>query len=204
MPARQIPTAIALATLLTIAGTLTALAKGDGIVTLDATLPGDAEPGSEITVGWMVEIPGENGQMAPFNAEGMFIRLIPSTGDPVEAVGRQGPIGHYVATMTVPAGGIRAVEAGLRGESCTGGTCQRSDLMFTIDESTIPAVAPANVSGANTAPEAPVDTSPPVSSASDPQPLGLVVLGLAALAIALGLAFLRFRGQSLTPGSSRS
>ncbi len=204
MPVRRIPTAIALATLLAIAGTLTAVAKDNAIVTLDATLPGDAEPGSEITVGWTVETPGENGQTSPFNAEGMFIRLIPTTGDPVEAVGRQGPIGHYVATISVPAGGIREVEAGLRGESCTGGTCQRSDLMFTIDELTVPAVAPANVAGPNTAPQAPVDTTPPVSIATDPEPLGLAVLGLAALAIALGLVFLRFRGRSLTPGSSRS
>jgi hypothetical protein len=204
MPRPQIPTAIVLATLLAVAGTLTAFAKEGAIATLDAPIPGDAEPGSEITVGWTVETPGGNGEVTPFNAEGMFIRLIPATGDPVEAVGTQGPIGHYVATMTVPAGGIRGVEAGLRGESCTGGTCQRSDLLFTIDESTTPAVAAENAAGANTAPEAPVDTTPPVSIASDPLPMGLVVLGLAALAIALGLVVLRVRGRSLTTGSSRS
>ena len=207
---RPIQTATLLATTFLIATALTALAKGDAIVTLDATLPGDPEPGSKLTIGWTVEIPVENGQMAPFNAEGMFIRLIPPTGDPVEAVGQQGPLSHYVATVTAPAGGIRAVEVGLRGESCTGGTCQRSDMLFTIDESAVPAIAPdatvmepgapKTASGPTTSLEDPAGTTAPANLSSDLGPLGLVGLGLAAAALIVGVAFL----VALTPGTTRS
>jgi hypothetical protein len=192
-------------------GTATVLAKGDAIVTLDASLPSDPEPGSEITVGWTVETPLENGGRAPFNAEGMFIRLIPTTGEPVEAVGRQNALGHYVATVTVPAGGVAEVAIGLRGESCSAGTCQRSDMLFAIDDSAMPvfeAAAPADVpvdvSGAGTAPEAPAQATSPVGSASGLQPLGVVGIAAAAATLIVAFGYLRPRGRSLTPGSSRS
>ena len=204
---RQIPTALLLSTLLVLAVTVGVLAKDGAIVTLDAALPADPEPGSEITVGWSVETPGQNGQMAPFNAEGMFIRLIPATGDPVEAAGRQDPPGHYVATVPVPAGGIHDVEFGLRGESCSGGTCQRSDILFAIDDSVIPMIetgAPANAPGPGTVASRPSDATPPAAPASDLQPLGLAGLALAAAAAVLGLVALRSRGRDLTPRSSRS
>lgn len=205
---RQISFAFALSTLLVLAATVGAVAKGDAIVTLDAAVPGDSEPGSKITVGWTVETPIEGGDMAPFNAEGMFIRLIPTTGDPVEAVRHQRPLGHYVATMTVPAGGIRNVEVGLRGESCSSGTCQRSDILFTIDESATPAIepgVPADVPGGAAAPEAPVDATSPAGSSGDLRPFGIVDLILAA-AVVVGVIVARDRGHAgpVTTGSSRS
>ena len=49
---------------------------------------------------------GDDGGRSRFNAEGVFVRFIPAAGEPFEALGRQGPPGHYVATVTVPAGGI--------------------------------------------------------------------------------------------------
>lgn len=93
MVRRQLPTALMLSALLVLAATGSALAKDDAIATLDTSLPSDPEPGSEITVGWTVESPGESGELEPFNAEGMFVRLIPTTGDPVEAVGHQDRLG---------------------------------------------------------------------------------------------------------------
>lgn len=199
---RQIPTALLLATVLALGASLTALAKEEAIVTLDASLPSDPQPGSEITVGWTVETPGDNGERLPFNAEGMLFRLLPPSGDPVEAIGTQSPLGHYVATMTVPAGGIRAVEVGLRGESCSGGTCQRSDILFAIDDSTVPVFAPGGPvsnAAAGTAPDSPATTSPGIG-ASDLQPVGLLGLGLAVIALVAGAAFLRGRRRALTPG----
>jgi len=46
-----------------------------------------------------------DGSRIPFNAEGVFVRVLPASGDPVEVVGRQDRLGHYVATVTVPTGG---------------------------------------------------------------------------------------------------
>jgi hypothetical protein len=218
---RQVRSALLLSTLLALAAATGAIAKDDAIVTLDASLPSDPEPGSQITIGWTVEVAGESGEMVPFNAEAMFIRLIPASGDPVEALGRQGPPGHYVATMTVPDGGIRDVEAGLRGESCSGGTCQRSDILFAIDESAIPAIepgaaanapgAPANVPrgasgapGAATTPEAPAATTAPVGPVGDIEPVGLVGLAVAAVVALAAILAVRARGRALSPGSSRS
>jgi hypothetical protein len=204
---RQIPSALLLSTLLAFVATTGVLGKDDAIVTLDAALPADPEPGNEITVGWTVETPGEDGQMAPFNAEAMFVRLISPEAETVEAMGRQGPPGHYVATVTVPAGGIRDVEFGLRGESCSGGTCQRSDILFAIDDSVIPVIeagAPANAPGPGTFASGPAGATLPVAPASDLQPLGLAVLVLAAAAAVPGLVALRSRGRGLARGSSRS
>lgn len=205
---------IALALLLAasfLISTAAALAKGDAIATLDASLPSDPDPGSEITVGWTVEtlLGDGTGTRAPFNAEGMFIRLIPTEGDPVEAIGRQDTLGHYVATVTVPAGGIADVAIGLRGESCSGGTCQRSDMLFAIDDSTMPVFdvsAPAAGAGAGTAPEAeaPAQPTSPVGTAGGVEPWGVVGIAAAAAAIFVALGFLRVRGRPLTPGSSRS
>ena len=182
---RKIQSALLLSTLLLLAATTGVLAKDDAIVTLDAALPADPEPGSEITVGWTVTTPGDDGLMAPFNAEGMFIRLIPATGEPVEAVGRQGQPGHYVATVTVPAGGVRDVTFGLRGESCSGGTCERSDIVFVIDDSVIPVIEGS--AAANAGPGT-----------------GLAGVALAAAAAVLGMVALRSRGRGLTPRASRS
>lgn len=204
---RQLPNALLLSTLLALTATTGVLGKDGAIVTLDASLPADPQPGSEITVGWTVETPGDDGQMAPFNAEGMFIRLIPATGDPVEAVGRQGPAGHYVASVTVPAGGIRDVEVGLRGESCTGGTCERSDILFAIDDSAVPvfdAGAVANVPAPGKVAPEPAGGTAPVAPASDLRPLGIAGLALAAGLAVLGLVALRSRERDLTPRSSRS
>lgn len=197
---RQIPTALMLSALFALVAAAGVLAKGDAIVTLDASLPSDPQPGSEITIGWTVETPLEDGTRAPFNAEGMFIRLIPSAGDPVEAAGRQDTLGHYVATLTVPAGGIADVAIGLRGESCSGGTCQRSDMLFAIDNSAMPLFEAA----APQAPEAPTQATSPVGTAGGLQPWGIVGIAAAAAAILVALGFLRGRGRPLTPGSSRS
>jgi hypothetical protein len=212
---RQIPTAIMLSGILVLAMTAGVLAKGDAIVTLDASLPADPEPGTELTVGWTLETLGENGERFPFNAEAVFVRLVPASGEPVEVVGRQGPLGHYVATVTVPAGGIRDVEVGLRGESCTGGTCQRSDIMFAIDDSATPlfAAAPARAGGANpggagdgaaAAPESAAGSTSLPSMTSDALPMGLLGLALALAAIVVAIAVVRMRGRALTTGSSRS
>ena len=206
MVRRQLPTAVLLSTLLALGVTAGVLAKDGAIVTLDSSLPSDPDPGSEIIVGWTVQVAGQGGQLEPFNAEAMFVRLVPASGEPIEVVGRQDPPGHYVATVTVPAGGIRDVVFGLRGESCSGGTCQPSDILFAVDDSVVPVFAPAGAQAASepNAPAAPDGTAPSVGVSGDPQSLGFVGLALAAAAIVVAAVVLRARGRDLTPGSSRS
>lgn len=207
MPRNHILTALLLSALFALAASTVVLAKEDAVVTFDAALPSDPPPGSEITIGWTLEMPGMTGELEPFNADAVFIRLSSATGEPVDVVGRQDQPGHYVATFTVPSAGISRVEIGLRGESCTAGVCQRSDIMFASHEPmpqvADPAAAVAEPS-AVAPPEAVVDATSPVAAASALQPLGVVGLALAAGALALALIFRRARGRALTPGASRS
>jgi len=190
-----------LAVTLTLTAAAAALAKEDAIVTLDAALPTDPQPGSEITIGWTVESPVIGSASEPFNAEGVFIRLVPASGDPVEAVGHQDPPGHYVATLTVPSGGLRDVEIGIRGESCSLGTCQRSDLLFVIDEP----VAQGRALPDAGIPDAGVpDAAVPDAGSGGSQPSAVVVLALAAGAIVFALALMRTRGRTPASRSSRT
>jgi hypothetical protein len=196
-----------LAMTLTLTAAAAALAKDDAIVTLDAALPTDPQPGSVITIGWTVESPVVGSALEPFNAEGVFIRLIPPMGDPVEAVGLQDPPGHYIATMTVPSGGLRDVEIGIRGESCSLGTCQRSDLLFVINEPVAEgrALPDAEIPDAAVPHAAvPGGAALPDAGSGGSHPSAVVGLALAAGAIVIALAFIRARGRTLTPRSSRT
>ena len=58
-----------------------------------------------------------NGATQPFSAEGLFVRLAPATGAPLEVAARQDRPGHYIASVTVPPGGLGAVVIGLQGTS---------------------------------------------------------------------------------------
>jgi hypothetical protein len=179
------------------------LAKDNAVARLDAPLPPDAEPGSAITVGWTVEVPVTNGSPAPFNGDSMFIRLVPTSGEPVEVVGAQDRIGHYVATVTVPAGGVQNVEFGLRGESCSNGTCERSDLMFVVAEG---AVAPDPAVVVDAAPQAqePVAGQAPTDVATTPSlDLPILLAVLATIAVIAGIGATMARGRRLQPGPTR-
>jgi hypothetical protein len=94
---------------------------------LTTTLPLDAAPGTTIRVGWTVDVPDGGGGRAPFNAIGMFVRLLSSTGAPATlgfAGATEHADGRYVASASVPAGGIGGVEMGLRGTT---------DVFFPVD-----------------------------------------------------------------------
>ena len=100
-------------------------------LTLDDPLPVDALPGSEVEIAWTLGVIDPNGATQPFSAEGIFIRLAPASGTPVEVAARQDRPGHYVATVTVPPGGLGAVVIGLQGTYCLeSGGCSRADEIF--------------------------------------------------------------------------
>jgi hypothetical protein len=122
----------------------TALAKSEVTARLDTSPPRGAEPGETIRLAWSLVLPDEEGRERPFNAEGIFVRLLSASGAaPTVAYASPGahPDGRYTAEIAVPEGGIGRVEIGLAGTSCTPDGCRRSDMMFPVDESTAAAAA---------------------------------------------------------------
>ena len=188
-----------LALALVLSAAASALAKGeDAVVTLDAPVPVGTVPGSTVEIAWTLDIAQDDGSTLPFNAEGVYVRLTPASGVPIEVVARQDRVGHYIATVSVPAGGLGDVVFGLRGDACyADGRCERADAFFTIADAggqaiADPAAAPVVQPPAG-APSVATET-PPVSA---PDLTWLPVLALAVLAVlAVLAAAIRGRGRT--------
>lgn len=120
-----------------------ALAKSDVTARLETALPRAAEPGESVRLAWSLGFPDDQGRRLPFDAGGVFIRLVSVSGaEPTVASASPGTHpGAYTAEITVPEGGIGKVEVGLAGTRCSPDGCERSDMMFPVDESTATAVA---------------------------------------------------------------
>jgi hypothetical protein len=189
------------ALLLSLAGI--AAAKEGAVASLDAPIPPGAEPGSEIEVGWSAGWPDGAGGLDPIVGSPVFIRLTSVDGsERVEASGTEQPSGsgHYVATITVPRGGVGLVEIGLRGESCMNGECVRSDIPFVLsDAERLPEL------GAPRVPAPVADEPEPLAPApATPRPpVDGVPLVLAAVALA-GLGALAFAGLRRRPLAGRA
>ena len=168
-----------------------AAAKGDAMAALDTPIPPDADPGTELEVGWRAWTPGADGEW-PFAGSPVFIRLTSADGaSSTEVLGRENPSGsgHYLATIAVPSGGVGLVEIGLFGESCVNGVCSRSDILFELPEGQRTPLA-ADVSVAEPPiPAAPQPVAVPAEDVSlDSVQLALVIVAGAALAsLAIGL-----------------
>jgi hypothetical protein len=112
-----------------------AAAKVEFEVRLDAPMPRDAVAGSILDIGFTVTSPYD--PAAPLLGMPVFIRLQPRSAgaEATEAIALESGAGsgHYVARTRVPAGGIGAVEAGLRSEMCTAGDgCSHTDFLLAI------------------------------------------------------------------------
>ena len=188
---------IGTALLLSLAGV--AAAKEGAEASLDAPIPPGAEPGSEIEVGWSAGWPDGTGGLDPIIGSPVFIRLTSVDGsERIEASGTERPSGsgHYVATITVPRGGVGLVEIGLRGESCVEGTCTRSDLLFELPENqrmpqTVAALrvvplATAADPAAGRSVAATVATRDPASNV--PAAVAIIAVGALLVVVALSLA----------------
>ena len=190
---RRLATASLIGAMLLASFAGTAAAKGNAMAALDAPIPPDADPGSELEVGWRAWTP-DGGAEWPFAGSPVFIRLVSTDGtSTTEVLGRENPrgSGHYLATISVPPGGVGRVEIGLLGESCVDGSCTRSDMMFELpEEQRAPALA------------APLSVDPPIPAMPEPGPVRAadvapsagnvplalaIVAGAAALSILLGL-----------------
>jgi len=110
---------IGVAALVALAVTALAPAKEGARATLTTRVPLAAAPGTTIRVGWIVNVPDGRGVARPFNAIGMFVRLLSRTSAPATTGFASATTGHpdgrYAATVEVPPGGIGGVRLGLRG-----------------------------------------------------------------------------------------
>ena len=81
-------------------------------------IPANASPGDEIVLTWTLTYVDENMQSRPFNADNVFVQLLSANrAEPAIALATGGDplLGEYVARVSVPQGGIAAVQFGIRG-----------------------------------------------------------------------------------------
>ena len=188
----RLATASLLGFLLVLSLAGTAAAKGDVLAALDAPIPPDAEPGTELDVGWRAWTPGGTSEW-PFSGAPVFIRLTsPDGSSSTEAFGRENPegSGRYLAAIQVPAGGVGLVDVGLFGESCVNGECTRSDILFELPEEQRVPVAAAPVIVDPPIPAAPTREPGPIPAARATPPPDTVPLALAIVAGAMALSLL--------------
>ncbi|PZR62525.1 MAG: hypothetical protein DLM71_06440 [Chloroflexi bacterium] len=144
-------------------------AKGGIIARLDVPLPRYAQPGTVVTIGWTLIVPGSSGLIGT----GTILRVYPSNGGAtVDVPANEDRTGHYVATVTVPAGGIATIGIGIPGESCyAGGGCVPAVGFFTVTD-------PAGVPIASPPGELPstATSGAPTKTTDDPSLVGLLVL----------------------------
>jgi hypothetical protein len=177
--------------LLTFAGLV--LAKGEGIVTLAAPIPRDADPGSTLTVVFTVTGLGD-ADSRPVSGWPVVLRLTAPDGSYNESLGvERGASGTYVATIDVPAGGIASADFAVQGISTfADGSTVRSDMPLAVD----------GVLMTTTANPAPAPAAPPADpAAAAPAPdFGLALVG-AVIAVGggiiAGLLYLSGRRGSL-------
>ena len=134
------PAVLAMAGSLLLAAGPAALGKENVQARLLTPLRVDAAPGEQLTVVWGLRATDEDGRRQPFNAIGVFVRLLSATGSRPTigfATPDAHPQGRYDAQVAVPKGGIGGVQLGLRGSS-NGGP---SDVLFPLEND--PFAAPA-------------------------------------------------------------
>jgi hypothetical protein len=100
-----------------------ALGKENVTARLLTPLRLDAAAGEKITVVWVLGGADEHGQRQPFNAIGVFVRLLSASGGRPTvgfATPDAHPQGRYDAQVAVPKGGIGGIQVGLGGTSDVG------------------------------------------------------------------------------------
>jgi hypothetical protein len=115
----------------------------------------DAAPGEELTVAWLLAGTDEHGRRQPFNAIGVFVRLLSASGGRPTigfATPDAHPQGRYDAQVAVPDGGIGGVQIGLRGTNDAGA----SDALFPLEHDPFAAPAHGAAAGQEAASRAPL------------------------------------------------
>jgi hypothetical protein len=189
---------------LSAAGTM--MAKGEAAkLTLDDPLPVDAQPGSEVVIAWTLGVVDGDGTTEPFSASGVYIRLTPDTGKPLEVTARQDRTGHYIASVTVPPGGLGAVVIGLQGTAClANGECSRADEIFMTAKAgsrggVLPVDPVAKPPTADQPASKPASATPAPTATVAPDPATLLLALLAGLGVlGAGALFIRRRSRTAT------
>jgi hypothetical protein len=174
-----VPAVVAAACSLLLAAGPAAVGKENVGARLLTPLRLDAAPGEKVTVKWALAGADEQGRRQPFNAIGVFVRLLSASGGRPTigfATPDAHPQGRYDARVAVPEGGIGGVQIGLRGST---------DVLFPLEND--PFAAPAR--GVAAGREAPPGR---------PSPAWLVPAGALALLGLLGVALWRARGRTAT------
>jgi hypothetical protein len=143
---------LAMACSLLAAGGPAALAKEDVRARLLVPPRLDAAPGERLTVVWALAGPDEHGRRRPFNAIGVFVRLLSATGGRPTigfATPDEHPQGRYDARVAVPQGGVGGLQIGLRGSS---------DVLFPLDHHPFAAPAGEPATGREAPPGSPWPT----------------------------------------------
>lgn len=172
------------------------LAKEGGVARLDAPIPVDAAPGTELEIGWSVFVVDDAGTAHPIVGSPVYLRLVPAGGGtPVEvdAIERPSGSGHYVTAVVVPDGGIGRVEVAMHGEACDATGCRDADYVFPMHDD--PAVAVPPFAGSDPAASGSAATT-------DQGPLAVLVAavaGLAALGALLALVVGRRGAATVRP-----
>jgi hypothetical protein len=142
----------------------------------------DAAPGEQLTLVWALARTDEQGRRQPFNAIGVFVRLLSASGGRPTigfATPDAHPQGRYDAQVAAPEGGIGGVQIGLRG-SIDGAP---SDELFPLEND--PLAAPARGAAAGQ------DATP-----GRPWPTWLALAGALALLGVLGAVVWRARWRT--------
>ena len=181
-----VPAVVAMAGALLLAAGPAALGKENVKARLLTPLRVDAAPGERLTVAWALAGTDEHGRPQPFNAIGVFVRLLSASGGRPTigfATPDAHPQGRYDAQVAVPAGGIGGVQIGLRGDSDGGG----SDALFPLENDPFAAPARGAAAGREAAPSGgPVPVWPALAGA-------LALLGVLAAVMWRGRGGLPWR-----------
>jgi hypothetical protein len=173
---------LAVACALLLAAGPVAYGKENVTARLLTPLPPDAAPGEKLTVVWGLGAADGQGRRQPFNAIGVFVRLLSASGGRPTigfATPDAHPQGRYDAQVAVPKGGIGGVQIGLRGSTDTGA----SDVLFPLENDPLAGPAGGVAVGQEATP-------------GNPFPMWLALAGALAVLGVLGAVVWRARWRT--------
>jgi hypothetical protein len=107
------------------------MAKSGIIARLDGRLPSGAHPGVTLTIGWTLITPDGRGLIGTDTVLRLFPR---NDGLPSDYPVHEDRANHYVASVTVPPGGIATIGIGIPGSSCGPNGCTPAIDFFTVTD----------------------------------------------------------------------
>src|ERR1700716_2719726 len=103
---RRVPVVGVILGLVILLGSGTGAVAKSIVARLDAPLPTDVQPGQQLTIGWTLSVPGNGGMIGITSV----LRVSPANGGRLSDWAAHEDRGsHYLATVTVPSGGIETV-----------------------------------------------------------------------------------------------